>query len=139
MLAAILAAKDAEGEIPTSFLQRLCAMIANSRDAKTVSSALVAISSAKRRPQLQIASLAGFKKGYQRPRDTELTDAGRSALTSLLRNRDEGIASLARSLVVSMRIENASQRQERLARAALAGLRPRSPAGWKSGTPLGCG
>ena len=122
ILRALLAAKDAPGQSSefAKFLERLCAMIADSRDAAALCQALAHIGGAGHRPDWQRACLSGLQNSFQRPRNVALSDAGRAALSALVKHSDEKTASLARSLVVSMRIESAAQRKERLARAARA-------------------
>lgn len=127
MLAAILNTRP-NGSLPATaasssqestgkFLFRLCAMLSNGRDPSTLSSALCSLNESHVSSEWQRACLAGMKSTFQKPRRVKLTPAAKSALQSLLQNRDQEISALAKFLVISMRVESAEQRRQRLARA----------------------
>ncbi len=119
VLAKVLSQKVASDQIDHSakFIERLCAMLTDSRDPDALSNALTALAKAEQ-PSWQRAGLTGVRGRLKRSADIELTQPAREALMAMARSKDSGTAEAARTLVNAMRVETAAQRKVRLARAA---------------------
>ena len=119
MLQSLLVVEVLDGapDVSSDFLRQLSQMIAETRDAETLSQAIVSIAAVDQHPERQHACLLGLQESFERPRHAGLSEQACEAMEALRNVSHEQVASLAGALTVSMRIESPKQREQRLTKA----------------------